>query len=323
MRAHDGETNLAPVQPRAANAEFASALRSGLTKSEKRIPSRFFYDARGSALFEQITTLDEYYPTRVEREILDRHGASIAATLASDGVFVEFGSGSSKKTELLLRRLPDLSAYIPIDVSHDALRDAGARLSETFPALPILPIVGDFSKPIALPDIASQHARIGFFPGSTIGNFYPLHATKLLQAMALTLGKNADLIVGYDLKKSEQTLNAAYNDTAGVTAAFNKNILAHANRALQTNFDLDAFSHYAAFDPDTGGIDMYLVSNRDQTVVLDGQAFSIADGERIHTEHSHKYSEDEFAAVATAAGWTPAQTWSDPDHMMAITRLTS
>lgn len=323
MRAYDDNTSLTTKQPSSVNADFARELITGLSQPQKRIPSRFFYDARGSDLFEKITTLREYYPTRVERNILENQGDAIAAAVAHVRTCVEFGSGSSKKTEVLLERLDKLSAYVPIDVSADALRDAAARLGKKFPKLKILPVVGDFSKSIDLPDIAREGSRVGFFPGSTIGNFMPEQAIQLLRAMARTLGTQSELIVGYDLKKSEAVLNTAYNDAEGVTAAFNLNVLAHANRALATNFDLHAFSHFAAFDPETGGVDMYLVSDRDQSVSLQDRKFHFKKGERIHTEHSHKYSNAEFARIAKAADWEVAQTWNDPHDMMAVAHLKS
>ena len=234
----------------------------------KTLPCRFFYDARGSELFEEITRLPEYYPTRTEAAILEAHAAEMADGVPDGGVLVEFGSGSSLKTEILLRQLPRLGAYVSIDVSDSALKDATARLAARFPTLDVRPIVGDFSYPVALPpDLAGRH-KTGFFPGSTIGNLTPAEAGRLLRVFRRVLSPGGRLIVGVDLKKDARRLVLAYNDAAGVTAAFNLNLLARINRELGGNFDLDAFRHEAIYNPREGRIEMHLESMRDQEVTV-------------------------------------------------------
>jgi len=306
----------------ASNAnDFAANLLRGLTAHKKRIPSRFFYDARGSALFEKITALADYYPTRVETDILRQYGADIGATLSDVAALVEFGSGSSTKTELLLEQMKDLSAYIAIDVSPSALEDAQQRLKQRFPALSIETIVADFSHVVSLPKRYQHSRKAGYFPGSTIGNFAPDTAVKLLQTFSQTLGEDGQLVIGVDLMKDTAILNQAYNDKEGITAEFNLNVLQRANLEAGANFDVSAFRHRAAYDPETGGVDMYLVSTHAQTVTIDGQTISFAEGEKIHTEHSHKYSRAEFEDVALRAGWQTEQVWTDQDDLFTVFEL--
>lgn len=303
--------------------DYTASLLNGLTAAQKTIPSRFFYDAHGSALFEHITEQPEYYPTRAEAEILKTHGPAIADTLKTLATIVEFGSGSSIKTEILLRHLPRLNSYVAIDVSASALNDAKRRLEKNFPNLLIKTIVADFSHRIALPPSVQESEKAGFFPGSTIGNFSPNDAASLLQTFSATLGTGSRLIVGVDLKKPADILNRAYNDAQGVTAEFNLNLLRRANSEASANFDLDAFRHHAAYDPQTGGVDMYLVSTKRQTVSIADQTILFSKNEPIHTEHSHKYSLREFQGVAQQGGWRIEEVWTDDADLFALVDLVS
>jgi len=302
---------------------FAAALIAGLSMPAKSIPCRFFYDAVGSALFERITELPEYYPTRVETEILADHAGDLAALAREGTALIEFGSGSSTKTELLLARMTALNAYVPIDISGTALREAQARIAERFPDLPVLPVEGDFSQPLRLPEQIEGCAHLGFFPGSTIGNLRRGEAIALLANMRRILGEGARLIIGVDLQKDVRRLLAAYDDAAGVTAEFNLNLLARANRELGANFDLEQFAHSAAYDVRHGRIDMHLVSRRPQTVTVCGRRFGFLEGERIHTEHSHKYDIEGFQALAGDAGWRPETVWVDAERLFSVHVLTA
>ncbi len=310
---------LAPAQ--APDDEFARALIDGLSSPRKSLPCRFFYDAQGSELFEQITRLPEYYPTRSEIAILEAQAASIAAHTPPGSVLIEFGSGSSRKTEIVLASLSSLAAYVPIDVSGDALADAKLRLHARFPTLRVLPVIGDFRAELALPGELARRPRLGFFPGSTIGNFTPDDARALLAAMAHTMKNGGRFLIGIDLRKDVARLEAAYDDAAGVTAAFNLNILARANRDLGANFDLDAFAHEAKFNDAESRIEIHIVSKKAQTVDACGRRFTFEDGEKIHTENSYKYTIESFQALAREAGWTPHQYWTDPDGLFSLHEL--
>lgn len=308
---------------RAEDDGFAEDVLAGLSRSQKSIPSRFLYDARGSALFEEITRLPEYYPTRAEMRVLSEHAAEMAEELGDHGVLVEFGSGSSLKTELLLAHAAPGIAYVPVDVSQSALTHAVRRLSTRFPKLDVRPIVGDFSKPISLPPDLKGRESVGFFPGSTIGNFLPHEGIALLRAFGLGLSGESRLIVGVDLKKDPRTLVTAYNDSKGVTAAFNLNLLARMNRQLGAEFDLETFRHVALYDPRAGRIEMHLESTVPQEVEILGRRFRFAAGESIHTENSHKYTTDEFREMAVAAGWQAGRLWTDPDRLFSVHELTA
>lgn len=301
-----------------ARSDFASALLMGLSAPEKSIPCRFLYDAVGSALFERITQLPEYYPTRTETRILRDRAEEIAADAAPGNVLIEFGSGSSTKTELLLSKMHELYAYVPIDISPAALREAETRIKGRFPRIEVFPVCGDFSRPLPLPDEIAGRPRLGFFPGSTIGNLTPGAAVKLLATMAEILGSGARLIIGADLKKDVRRLIRAYDDEEGVTAAFNLNLLKRANRELGTDFDVGQFDHLATYDERHGRIDLYLVSQAEQTVNVLGRRFRFGAGERIHTEHSHKYDVDGFKAMAAKAGWQALKVWTDADALFSV-----
>jgi dimethylhistidine N-methyltransferase len=311
---------IAPI-PAQEHDEFAQAVFEGLSGTVKSLPCRFFYDAQGSVLFEQITELPEYYPTRAEISILEAQAASIAAHTPPGSVLIEFGSGSSRKTEIVLAALQNLAAYVPIDVSGDALAEAKERLREKFPDLRVLPVIGDFRAALTLPGDLAKRPRLGFFPGSTIGNFKPDEARELLAAMAQSLKNGGRLLIGIDLRKDVKRLEAAYDDAAGVTAAFNLNILARANRDLGADFDLEAFAHEAKFNDEASRVEIHLVSKKAQTVEVLGRRFTFQEGEKIHTEYSYKYTVESFQALAWEAGWTSRQVWTDPDSLFSFHEL--
>lgn len=307
----------------AEDKAFAAAVIDGLSAPQKTLPCRYFYDEQGSALFEKITELPEYYPARTETAILEAQVSEIAGSTGAGLVLVEFGSGSSRKTEILLDAMPDLAAYVPIDVSESALEDARRRLAVRFPELDIRPIHGDFSQGLKLPAELRLSGKIGFFPGSTIGNLDEAEARALLESFRTILAPRGRLIVGVDLLKSEGTMRLAYDDPAGVTAAFNLNVLARINRAFGPVFALDGFRHEARFNRQRGRIEMHLVSTRDQSVEVLGRRFAFRRGETIHTENSHKYTIDGFRALARSAGWSPGRVWTDADDLFSVHELTS
>jgi dimethylhistidine N-methyltransferase len=308
----------APENQAPGECDFATALIAGLSARSKSIPCRFFYDAEGSRLFERITELPEYYPTRTEIGILRAHATEIASLAPAGAVLVEFGSGSSIKTEILLEAAPHLRAYVPIDISPTALDDARTRIEARFPDLRVSPVVGDFSHPLRLPQDLARGPLIGFFPGSTIGNLAEKDAVALLASMRAILGDGSTLIIGADLRKDVRRLIAAYDDAEGVTAAFNLNLLRRANRELGADFDLYAFGHLATYDVRHGRIDMHLVSRFDQVVNILGRRFRFFEGERIHTEHSHKYDIEGFHALVQHAGWHPEAVWTDPEKLFSV-----
>lgn len=301
--------------------EFESAVLEGLSKPKKSLPCRFFYDARGSELFEEITRLPEYYPTRTETEILARNAGNIAGFIPEGSVLVEFGAGSSLKTEILLDRVASHVTYVPIDVSPSALSAAFERLKKRYPSLDIHPLVANFSQPFALPADLDGRTRTGFFPGSTIGNLTPPEVTRLLADLGSALGARSRLIIGVDLKKEARKLVLAYNDSAGVTAAFNLNLLARINRELQGTFDLESFRHDAIYNPREGRIEMHLLSTRDQDATVSGHRFHFRPGESIHTENSYKYAPDQFRTLSAMADWSTAALWTDNAALFSVHAL--
>lgn len=311
-------SDLRALEAPSDESEFAKALIAGLSARNKSIPCRFFYDAEGSRLFERITDLPEYYPTRTEISILRTYAREMAKLAPPGAVLVEFGSGSSTKTEILLDVMPDLHAYVPIDISPSALEDASDRIGMRFPGLRVIPIVGDFSHPLQLPPDLAGRPLLGFFPGSTIGNLSEDGARELLASMRSILGENGTLIIGADLKKDVRRLISAYDDAEGITAAFNLNLLRRANAELGADFDLDAFQHLATYDVRHGRIDMHLVSRVAQVVTVLRHRFRFVAGERIHTEHSHKYDIDGFRDLARSAGWLPLACWTDPEALFSV-----
>ena len=293
-------------------------MLAGFARKPRSLPCRFFYDARGSVLFEEITQLPEYYPTRAETALLEAYGDEIAERMGDARVLVEFGSGSSRKTSLLLSALHSVAVYVPIDVAGESLAEAAEWLSERHDGLAIRPLVADFTKTRTLPIVARRPRKLGYFSGSTIGNLTHAEARGFLANAAHLLGRGASFLIGVDLKKDPAILIPAYNDKRGVTAAFNLNLLERINRELDGDIDLDSFAHDAIYDEANGRIEMHLVSLARQTVRVLGRAFGFTKGERVHTENSHKYSVEEFQALAARAGWTPAHAWTDQDQLFSL-----
>jgi L-histidine N-alpha-methyltransferase len=303
--------------PDAADPAFRADVLAGLTRRPRAIPARWFYDRRGSELFEAITALPEYYPTRTETAILQRACPEVAAITGEGRAVVEFGSGSSTKTPILLRAVAP-SAYVPIDISGDFLRDSSRELAAAFPGLAVLPVEADFTRPLALPPEVAGAATLGFVPGSTIGNMAPAQAVDVLRSMRASLGEGAALLIGMDRIKDVGTLVAAYDDAAGVTAAFNLNLLERINRELDGTIPLDAFRHQARWNDLRARIEMHLEAVRDVNFTVDGQRFAIAAGETIHTENSHKYGPRDARLLLQAGRWTPIAEWTDADGLFSV-----
>lgn len=300
-------------------SEFLEAVRHGLHQRPRAIPPKFFYDSRGSELFDLICDTTEYYPTRTETGILEHYGERMAELCGSSCVLIELGSGSATKTPLLLRHLADDSIYMPIEICASHLEQSTARLQERFPALRMQPVCADYTQLADLPlDAAEDMRRVVFFPGSTIGNCTPEEAKALLRQAAILTGNNGGLLIGVDCKKSPQRLNAAYNDADGHTAAFNVNLLHRIQRELDAQLDPEGFEHYAYYNAGLGRIEMHLVSRRRQQIRLAGEAFEFEPGETIHTENSYKYAAHEFESLARSAGWHPKARWSDRDGLFNV-----
>jgi len=299
---------------------FAQDVIAGLSQQPKKLSPKYFYDETGSKLFEQITLLPEYYPTRTELRILRDRGAEIAAAIPSNAALVEFGAGATTKVRLLLKQ-SSFKAYVPVDISGDFLNGQANALRTDFPDLAVHPVIADFTKPFELPPEVKNMPKVGFFPGSTIGNFDPHEASAFLRSARAILGNGATMIVGVDLEKDERVLHDAYNDAAGVTGQFNLNVLARINRELGGNLDLDGFEHSAIYNRKRHRIEMHLISRKPQTIrVLDHTA-TFRTGETIHTESSYKYSIERFTALARDSGWTPRASWTDPDGMFSVHAL--
>ena len=304
-----------------ATTEFATDVVAGLTATPKRLLPKYFYDGAGSALFEQITELPEYYPTRREIGILEEHAGDIAALIPPGAALVEFGSGSSTKTRKVLSTAASLAAYVPVDISAQFLQQQVAELRREYPKLAVLPVAADFTRPFELPDAVRIMPRVGFFPGSTIGNFEPHEAAAFLRHAGRILGHGATFIVGVDLIKDTQVLQKAYNDPQGVTAKFNLNLLARINRELGAKFNLECFEHHAFFNRERSRIEMHLASLKRQRIKVCGECIDFRAGETIHTENSYKYSVASFGALARGAGWTPTTVWTDPDNYFSVHTL--
>jgi dimethylhistidine N-methyltransferase len=305
-------------EPDAVLPQFRNDVLEGLSRTPKALPAKYFYDLQGSLLFEQITRLPEYYPTRTELGILQSQGAGIGALCPPRAALVEFGSGSTVKMRCLLPHLPDLAAYVPVDVSVDFMSTEVAQLRSDEPGLDVVPVPADFSRPFALPPGLAGRPLVGFFPGSTIGNFEPAEAEQLLSTFAGLLGREALLIIGVDLVKDVAILESAYNDAAGVTARFNLNLLGRINRELGADFDLDAFTHRAFFDEALSRIEMHLVSRVAQQVRIAGQSIGFAAGETIHTENSYKYTPAGFETLAARSGWGLRRMLTDPERLFSV-----
>ncbi|KKC27277.1 methyltransferase [Sphingomonas sp. SRS2] len=296
--------------------DFGRAAVDGLGQPRKTIPARFFYDRRGSELFEEITRLPEYYPTRTERALLMAHSADIARLTGVGHSVVEFGSGSSAKTPILLDAVRP-AAYVPIDISADFLKDSSQQIAAAYPDIRVRPLAGNFTAPIALPNDLDG-PLIGFFPGSTIGNFAHPAAVDLLRSFRATLGTDARLVIGIDTRKNPRLLEAAYDDAAGVTAQFNLNMLHRMNRELDGTIDIEDFEHRVQWHNALGRIEMHLESVRDIEFRVAGRRFSMRAGETIHTENSYKYSVEEARLLARSAGWEPVAYWTDCDAMFGL-----
>lgn len=308
---------LVDLDEQGVDRAFRADVLAGLRQAPKAIPARWFYDERGSELFEDITRLPEYYPTRAETEILAARGAEFAALVGPGRAVVEFGSGSSVKTPLLLEAISP-AAYVPLDISGDFLRAAAATLAAKFPGLPVHPVEADFMRRVALPDAVEGLPKLGFFPGSTIGNMVPPTATDLLREMRATLGAGAQLLIGFDLVKDTDTLLAAYDDAAGVTAAFNLNLAERINRELGGTIPTDALRHEAHWNDPLARIEMHLVATRAFAFEVAGESFAMAAGETIHTENSHKFTRRSLSLLLLAGGWTPVQRWTDAEGRFAV-----
>lgn len=300
------------------DAGFVADVVTGLSARQKTLSPKYFYDATGSDLFEAICRTPEYYPTRTETALLRDIAAELVADIPDDAVLVEFGSGASDKTCILLDAAQQISSYVPIDISEDALRLATVKLQRAYPRLAVTPVVGDFTGSVELTSALKGRPRVGFFPGSTIGNFTPPEARALLRSIRSLLGDGARLIIGADQVKDEATLLRAYDDAAGVTAEFNKNLLRRINRELSGNFDLATFDHLAVWNAELERIEMYLVSRIDQIVTAAGQAFSLKAGERLHTENSHKFTQTSFDALANDAGWVVVANWISSEPCFGV-----
>ena len=296
---------------------FRADVLSGLSQAQKAIPARWFYDRTGSELFEAITALPEYYPTRVETTLLAAHCGDVARLTEPGRAVVEFGSGSSTKTPHLLRAVAP-SAYVPIDISGDFLRASSAALAADFPGLTVLPVEGDFTQCLALPDAIAQTPRLGFFPGSTIGNMIARTAVDLLRTMRDSLGTGAMLLIGMDRVKDVATLVAAYDDGAGVTARFNTNLLVRINRELSGTIPVEAFAHEARWNDSYARIEMHLVATRAVDFTVEGEIYSMTAGESIHTENSHKYGPRDARLMLRAGGWSPVAEWTDAADSFAL-----
>ena len=299
------------------NPAFRADVLAGLAEPIPSIPARWLYDLRGSELFDDITRLDAYYPTRTETALLEARMPEIAALAGTGSAVVEFGSGSSTKTPLLLAAIRP-RAYVPIDISGEYLRESAARVGAQFPRLPVYPVEADFTKEVKLPAAIDGVPRLGFFPGSTIGNFVPRSATDLLRHFRDILGVGSKLLIGMDRVKSVERLIAAYDDPQGVTARFNINLLHRINRELGANIDIGAFGHEARWHDMNGRVEMHLVAVRDTEFAIDGRRFAFARGASIHTENSHKYGPRGARLLLLAGGWSPLAEWTDPAGDFAL-----
>jgi L-histidine N-alpha-methyltransferase len=300
-----------------ADPTFLADVIQGLSTARKAIPARWFYDRQGSELFEEITRLAEYYPTRVETGLLEKHCREVGELVGHGRAVVEFGSGSSVKTPHLLGAI-EPAAYVPIDISGDFLRESSAGLSQAFPGLPVHPVEANFMNPVALPPQVAALPKLGFFPGSTIGNMVPRSGIDLLRGMIGTLGEHAMLLIGMDRVKDVDILVPAYDDAAGVTAAFNLNLLHRINRELEGDVPVDAFRHRAVWNDLWSRIEMHLEATRDVNFEIAGHHFTMRAGETIHTENSHKYSTRSARLLLAAGGWTPIREYVDAAGMFSL-----
>jgi L-histidine Nalpha-methyltransferase len=298
---------------------FREAVLAGLGRPKKAIPCKFLYDARGSALFEEICRLPEYYPTRTEIGILEENAAAIAERIGRHCQLIDFGSGASRKARILLEALEEPAAYVPVDISRDHLIGAAARLAADFPLLPVIALCADYTRPFVLPPLPEGGGKkVGFFPGSTIGNLEPETAEAFLAGCMRLLGRRGAMLVGVDLKKERTVLDAAYNDRAGVTALFNLNLLERINRELDGNLDIAQYEHFAFYNSAMGRVEIYIRSLAQQEARIAGRRTVFERGELIHTEYSYKYSIAEFQALARRAGFSPGAVWTDAGSLFSV-----
>jgi len=319
------DTDAAEPQDLADHGDDHEAFRrdmiQGLSAPQKQTKAKYLYDERGAALFEEICELEEYYPTRTEIALLRDRAADIAASIGEGATVIEYGSGATVKVRILLDALEAPAAYVPVDISREQLQANARQLAADYPGLAVVPICADYTRPLPLPAELAADNRLAFFPGSTIGNLMPDEAVAFLAAAARTVGAGGSLLIGVDLRKAEPVLTAAYNDREGVTAAFNLNLLARANREIGADFDLDGFRHQAIYDAGLGRIEMRLYSRRPQIVSIGDSEHGFAEGEYILTEVSHKYSIEGFQALAARAGWHPKSSWTDPRDWFSLHHL--
>jgi dimethylhistidine N-methyltransferase len=311
-------TQPAPATP-PATSDLLSDVMAGLSSNPRTLPCKYFYDEQGAALFQKICELPEYYITRTEIDILDRHRGEIASQLGPNIELIGLGTGAGTKTRILIEALEKPAAYIPVDISEKQLRKSTARFQKIFPNLEILPVCADYLQPVVLPSPRHKPARnVVYFPGSTIGNFEPNEALEFLRRIAKVSGQGGGLLIGVDLQKDENVIEAAYNDKAGVTAQFNLNLLTHINRETGANFDLNRWRHRAIYDSEAGRIEMYLISETDQTVRIQDRQFHFGAGEKILTEHSYKHTPEGFISLARQAGFDFVKLWTDDARLFGV-----
>jgi dimethylhistidine N-methyltransferase len=303
-----------------APSDFHEEVMGGLMEHPKRLPCKYLYDPAGAAIFEEICRVPDYYLTRTESRILRGQGSRIAEKIGPRACIIEPGSGSTRKVRILLHHLQKPAAYVPVEISRSALMASARELRASHPRLPVFPVCADYTHSMKLPaELLGEHAnKLIFFPGSTIGNFEPSEAVSFLRRLGRMCGPRCSMLIGVDLRKDPSIIEAAYNDRTGVTARFNKNLLARANRELSASFDLDAFEHQAIYDEEHCRIEMRLVSRRRQLVPVNGSRIWFAEGEPIVTEHSYKYSLEGFRELAVTAGWEPLEVWTDPEQLFSV-----
>ena len=314
---------LTAIQPSSAVPPAASDLLAdiiaGLSSDPRALPCKYFYDERGAALFQKICELPEYYITRTEIDILDRYRAEIAWQLGSNIELIGLGTGAGTKTRILVEALNKPAVYIPVDISEKQLRKSSALFRTIFPNLEVLPVCADYLQPVTLPSPRHKATRnVVYFPGSTIGNFEPNEALEFLRRIVTVSGRDGGLLIGVDLQKDQNVIEAAYNDKAGVTAEFNLNLLAHINRETGANFDLNRWQHRAIYNTEAGRIEMYLISATDQTVRMQDREFRFRAGEKILTEHSYKHTPEGFVDLACQAGFDFAKLWTDEARLFGV-----
>lgn len=318
MSQHAVRTTALSEQKYSARAELDEILE-GMSRPQKALSPKFFYDERGSKLFDAICELPEYYPTRTELSIMRTHIDEIGALVGPQASLIEFGSGSSLKTRMLLENLDRLAAYVPVDISREHLMSAAESLAADYSDIEVWPVVADFMQPFELPNPSVMPLRnIVYFPGSTIGNFSPEEAHSLLRVMHEEAGEDGALLIGVDLQKDISIIERAYNDSAGVTAEFNLNILTRINREFGANFNVGLFRHHAIYNEKHGRIEMYLISECEQIVRIGGRSFYFENGESVLTEHSHKYTLEQFSSMANCAGFVVDTVWTDPEELFSV-----